>query len=171
MKDVPHDKDSWTTPEWLTKLLPVVDLDPCSNPRATVRAKATYSLESKNDGLSDPWPEGPGVRIFVNPPYSRGQVLRWAKRCTEFVQANPTAVVLALVKLDPTTEWWREFHRVPCVAYPFRQRVRFGGAQAGADFCSVLLVLTQDEKYVLPTKLQMKLSGRLEPFPWVSEEP
>ena len=44
------------------ELLPLVDLDPCSNPRSTVRARMTMSLEAGQDGLAAPWVGS----VFVN---------------------------------------------------------------------------------------------------------
>lgn len=163
--------DNWTTPEWLTRLLPVVDLDPCSNPHSTVRARQALSLENGDDGLLFAWaaPESGVASVFCNPPYSRGQVDRWARKVVDFIQVGPSRWAVALVKLDPTTAWWRTFHSVPCRAYPLAQRLRFGGAECGAPFTSCLLLLSRDEKVQLPMKLLKHTTGCLEPFPWGSE--
>ena len=155
--------DAWCTPRWLTDLIPTVDLDPCSNPNSTVRATRALSLENGDDGLANPWTE---ASVFCNPPYSRGQVIRWVRHGVQLVQANPHSWVLFLVKLDPTTGWWRQAHLVPCRAYPFRKRIRFAGAPATADFPSALLLMTQDTKHELPTKLKRALFGCLEAYPW-----
>src|SRR5271165_2082418 len=64
--------DSYCTPRKITDRLPARDLDPCSNPRSTVRAKRAYSLERKLDGLKLSWPG----EVFVNWPYS--DPLPWA---------------------------------------------------------------------------------------------
>jgi hypothetical protein len=162
--------DNWCTPEWLTNLLPEVDLDPCSNPNSTVRAKRALSLENGDDGLTDPWdaPESGVASVYINPPYSRGEVDKWARKAVHFIQAAPTSrALLALVKLDPTTDWWARFHGVPCRAYVFKDRIKFDGADTGAPFCSALLVLTGDDKFELPTKLKRHFAGCLTPYPWL----
>lgn len=168
---VPKSKDQYRTPRWLTELLPEVDLDPCSGPGSTVKAKRHISLESGLDGLADPWTAANSV--FCNPPYSRGQVIRWTGRCVELVQSNALSWALLLVKLDPTTAWWRLAHTVPCRAYPFRERIEFAAPEgvetSRNNFCSALLLMTKDDKVELPGKLKRHLVGCLEPFPWCSQ--
>lgn len=164
------DRNDWCTPRWLTALLPPVDLDPCSNHRSTVRATRTLSLEAGDDGLANPWV---ATSVFCNPPYARGQVIRWTRRCVELVQSNALSWALLLVKLDPTTAWWRLAHTVPCRAYPLRERVEFepppGVTSSRNNFCSVLLLMTQDDKVDLSSKLKRHLVGCLESYPWCSD--
>ena len=93
--------DSYCTPRWLTALLPVVDLDPASNPRSTVRARRTYSLEKKLDGLALPWTGS----VFLNFPYS--DPLPWVHKLAEEMAGGGCTEAIVLCKLDPTTEWWR----------------------------------------------------------------
>jgi hypothetical protein len=93
--------DSYCTPRWLTGLLPTVDLDPCSNPRSTVKARRTYSLEKRLDGLQMPWTGS----VFLNFPYSNP--LPWAQKLTVEREAGRCVEAIVLCKLDPSTEWWR----------------------------------------------------------------
>ncbi len=111
------DRDSWCTPKWLAELIGEVKLDPSSNYRSVIRAKWHCDLASGDDGL---WGEtGRGMfvceggsrvtsvgavdPVFINPPYSRGQVLRWVKhyRHTRFI---------FLLRWDPSTEWFAELY-------------------------------------------------------------
>lgn len=116
-------RDSACTPKWLADLIGRVDLDPCSNPRSHINAAQALSLERGDNGLVDvpgsqsDW--SPGcyymatltsgrlarakhyTRTFINPPYARGQVIRWVRhwRHTNFI---------FLLRWDPRTKWFRE---------------------------------------------------------------
>jgi hypothetical protein len=110
------DRDSWCTPRWLTDLLPRVDLDPCSNPRSTVHAEKTCSLEAGEDGLTTIW----WGSVFVNPPYS--DVLPWASKLCDAHGRNAAAF---LVNVDPSTAWWSVLtSRLDCALF-FRKRIQF----------------------------------------------
>jgi hypothetical protein len=111
----PSIRDSWATPQWLTRLLPVVDLDPCSNHRSTVRARKTYSLERDEDGLALPWF---GV-CYVNPPFS--DVMPWVERAE-----SPEVVACGfLVNVDSSTAWWRRLQKTRSLALMFHKRIQF----------------------------------------------
>jgi hypothetical protein len=94
--------DSYCTPPWLTQRLPMVDLDPCSNPRSTVRARRRYSLEMRLDGLKLPWVGS----VFLNWPYS--DPLPWAIKLREELASGRCTQAIVLCKHDSSTEWWRE---------------------------------------------------------------
>jgi hypothetical protein len=108
------DRDSWCTPAWLTALLSEVDLDPCGNPRSTVRAVRSYQLERGEDGLALPWVGS----CFVNPPY--GNPLPWAERAA--AHDGPIGV---LVNLDASTRWWRTLTAELDTALLFTRRIQF----------------------------------------------
>lgn len=94
------ERDGACTPEWLTDLIGHVDVDPCSNPRSTVRSAVRHCGGPDDDGLLAAPTYDSGTRTFVNPPYSRGQVLAWveAYRHTDFI---------FLLRWDPSTAWFR----------------------------------------------------------------
>lgn len=92
--------DSYCTPEWLTAILPMVDTDPCSNPRSTVRARRSYSLEKKLDGKILPW----NGSVFLNWPYS--DPMPWVEKMLNEMAAGRCTEVIILCKLDSSTEWW-----------------------------------------------------------------
>jgi hypothetical protein len=92
--------DSMVTPKWLADRLPLVDLDPASNPRSHIKARWTYSLEKKLDGLKLPWRGS----VFLNWPYSKPAP--WAlKLIHELVIGNCTGAIV-LPKSDHSTDWW-----------------------------------------------------------------
>lgn len=140
--------DSYCTPRWLTALLPPVDLDPCSNPRATVRARRTYSLEAKLDGLALPW----SGSVFLNWPYSAPGP--WATKLIEELTAGRCTEAIVLCKLDTSTAWWHTLtsHGQPEL-WMFAKRLLFdepsalvearvargGSAKSSTDFCSVVV--------------------------------
>lgn len=65
--------NEYITPEWVVKGLGIFELDPCSpiiKPRPT--ALQHYTIE--DNGLILPWGDN---RVFLNPPYSRGEVTPW----------------------------------------------------------------------------------------------
>lgn len=77
------------------------DFDPCSHPQALVPAKTR--IMPPGDGLSLPWPDrGAG---WLNPPYSNSRP--WLERASLWSALPGFRVVFALLKLDPTTRWWR----------------------------------------------------------------
>jgi hypothetical protein len=115
--DADPDRDCWCTPKWLTDLLPLVDLDPCSNPRSTVISKVNYSREANQDGLALPW----SGSVFCNPPYS--DVWPWSmKALSEHLAITGIGW---LVNADPSTAWWRSITRRCNHVLLFHKRVQF----------------------------------------------
>jgi len=110
------DRNDWCTPEWLTMLLPHVDLDPCSNAYSTVRALRTYRLDRGEDGLRDRW----AGSVFVNPPYD--DILPWVRKRIDSPDVTGCAF---LVNVDPSTRWWRELTIFLPVALMFHRRIQF----------------------------------------------
>lgn len=123
-------RGTWCTPAWLCELLGKFDLDPCSNPRSHVRATAHLALEDGDDGLAAASRVAPGLRVFVNPPYESGAVMRWieAYRHTRFC---------FLLRFDPSTDWFVELYRsTSLVCIPRRRRINFEpppGVQASSQ--------------------------------------
>ena len=125
---VRESRDSWCTPKWLADIINLWEpwLDPCSNLRSHIEAawRCTLSHFGSN-GLAIL--AGPGVfngalpvegedawsdctisgvakeadRVFINPPYAHGQVLRWVRHYihTDFVY---------LLRWDTSTAWFAE---------------------------------------------------------------
>ncbi len=113
------DRDTWCTPEWIAAAIGKWDLDPCSNSRSHVIASRRFALEDGDDGLVRSVDFDVGTRVFVNPPYSLGQVIRW-------IAAYGHMRFCFLVRFDPSTEWFGELYaksRLVCV--PRGRRVNF----------------------------------------------
>ena len=112
-------RDSWCTPRWLAIALGKFDLDPCSNMFSWVDSPRFLTPDVGDNGL--PPDTEPGAylwqppdqldptlhrvsqmdRVFINPPYSRGQVLRWVRH---WASSNFTF----LLRWDPSTRWYTE---------------------------------------------------------------
>lgn len=107
--------DAACTPKWLCEMLPMVDTDPCSNPRSHVRAYRTFSLEKGLDGLKLPWWRGrewwkdegkeESGSIYENFTYSTP--MPWCEKTIEEIRLGHCHEVIVLCKLDPSTRWWK----------------------------------------------------------------
>lgn len=111
------DRDAYCTPAEITVLLPEVDLDPCSNPRSTVRARQTYSLEANQDGLALPWL---GL-VYCNPPYSAP--LPWAQKLA--AEWSSLAGAGFLVNADHSPKWWHVLKQALPIRLDFDERIEF----------------------------------------------
>lgn len=96
------DRDTWTTPRWFTRRLGRVWLDPCSNAFSKVDAERTFRLDRGQDGLelAKHVPRNPPGIVFINPPYSRGMVIK-------FVSAYAATRFCFLLRFDPSTDWFK----------------------------------------------------------------
>jgi hypothetical protein len=140
--------DHWNTPAWLAKTLGRfqggISLDPCSNATSLVSARFVAHGGDGLDGLTLDWVDlGRNGLIYINPPYS--DVGPWAEK---FSQLPAESAAAMLVKLDPTTRWWKTAMYRSAGFFTFRERLRFGRPgldkkQPGANFASALIVNQQ----------------------------
>lgn len=109
-------RDSWCTPQWLAEALGGFDLDPCSNEHSHIWADRKGGLVYGLDGLRFNPPST--ERVFINPPYSRGQVARWVAhyKHTDFC---------FLLRWDPSTAWFRELMDVTNYVWFASRRINF----------------------------------------------
>lgn len=98
------------------------DFDPCP-------------IGGNQDGLSTLFTSWVGKRVFCNPPYGRG-VGKWIERGLE----ADCAVFLLPARTD--TQWFHDLVLPNAREVRFiRGRLRFGGAETGAPFPSMIIVL------------------------------
>jgi hypothetical protein len=123
-------RDGACTPKWLAELIGPVKLDPATNDRSHVEAQYKCSLEYGGNGLAGtagrwgyegdaPFYAGPSWTVFCNPPYARGQVIRWVRhyKHTRFI---------FLLRWDPSTKWFAELiQETDWVWFPAGQRIEF----------------------------------------------
>ena len=152
------DGDSWCTDG------PIVDiahrfwpegisLDPCSNQQALalgfVRARVAWTIV--DDCMSFPsWDVERLTTCWWQPPYSRagapltmGLVERWDR--------GQMHEVLALVKLDTSTERWQALERRASSLVLFHDRLAHlanGVRHDTSNFCSAMLLLTRSDPKV-----------------------
>lgn len=113
------DRNTWCTPKKWADAIGPVDLDPCSNERSHIQAKATFVLERGENGLALA-PEVPDDQLeFINCPYGRGLVIQW-------VRAYGQKRFIFLLKFDPSTKWFAELiARTTVVMFPKDERMEF----------------------------------------------
>lgn len=111
------DRDSYCTPDDVTAALPDVDLDPCSNPRSSVRAATTFSLEAGQDGLALPW----FGMVYVNFPFS--DPLPWAEKIAE-EHPNLTGIGV-MCNADHSPAWWHVLAEMLPLRLDFDERLQF----------------------------------------------
>lgn len=105
------DRDAWCTALRMARAIGPVDYDPCSNERSNILATHAYMLSRGQDALvmakyiSRRW------LGFINPPYSRGMVMR-------FVLAFVHHRFIFLLRFDPSTEWF-------ALLYEMTERIAF----------------------------------------------
>lgn len=118
------------TPEWildLVRMLGPIELDPCSNPWSKVDAKRSFDIDRGEDGLALPWGQG---LVFVNPPYGRGHMDKWASKIKE--EGMDGTEIVALVKGDFSTEWWKILRECADAICYLNQRVSYDGGKFGS---------------------------------------
>lgn len=114
----------------LVRMVSPIALDPCSNPWSQVGALLAFDEDS--DGLAQPWAEltaGKG-QAYVNPPYGRGHMEKWAGKIA--VEAQRGCEITALVKGDFSTGWWDTLRRYAAGICYLEGRPAFEGGESGS---------------------------------------
>lgn len=131
--------DEWATPPALFQRVNrvwLLTVDACATAE---NAKLPRYWTPEQDGLAQSWA---GERVWLNPPYSRGQLVRWlAKACEETRDPESGCLVVALLPVATSTVWWREYvaARAAVITY-LPKRVRFVGASGSPRFDSAVVV-------------------------------
>lgn len=138
----------WATPQWLFDALDRrfnFTLDPCCAP-ATAKCQRYFTKD--HDGLAHSWA---GERVFMNPPYGRGDdgIAPWVRKARE--EAAAGALVVGLIPARVDTVWWQESVHGHADVRFLRGRVQFvpppgyvppkgQKGQSGAGFPSAVAV-------------------------------
>ena len=96
------DSDEFYTPRWLVQALPPIDLDPCSPPHRPIPARDHVVGAEGGDGLAATWR---GL-VFMNPPYSRGNLPLWTARAATAVRDGEAQAVIGLIPARPESAYW-----------------------------------------------------------------
>lgn len=131
--------DEWRTPDRLfnacTDHYGPFALDAAA---AKWNARCSKYFTKRESGLRRPW----RGRTWCNPPYSRGNLLRWVGYARDQVVTNQTGLVCMLVPAYTSERWW-QLHVMPPfgIHRPLRaEMLRRPGIGAGwrtwwASFC------------------------------------
>jgi len=106
---------------------------------------ASY-LTEEDDALQLSWREL-AERVWINPPYSRGNLPAFLEKAVKEAQHGCT--VVALVPADTSTKWWHEFAMQAAEIRFLRPRVRHrlnGKAQGSPKFGSAVLVFSEERR-------------------------
>lgn len=134
-----ENKDLWETPDHIFR--PLNDsfhftLDPCCNDENN---KCVLYFTKKENGLLQSWE---GHTVFVNPPYSRGNIDQWVEKCS---QESLTADVVALLPVSTSADWFQGFVLGNTI-YWVDKRIRFVGAKYTAPFSSMIVHFNGENK-------------------------
>lgn len=128
-------KDKWETP---TKIFEQISkqynftLDPCCEKHT---AKCPKFYTEQENGLLQNWN---GETVFVNPPYSRGNIDLWMKKCYE--ESLKGITIVALIPVSTSAKWWHKYVWNKADIQFFKGRIRFVGAPFTAPFSSCLAI-------------------------------
>ena len=148
--------DEWRTPQWLfSRLTDWFRLDYDAAATGANALCVAYSDRrgtwgrnpvtgyyperlSDDDGLTQSWA---GRRVFLNPPYSRGSMMRWMAKA--WSEREAAQIIVALVKHDPTTKWWQRYiglNGEHAIVLPVPVRLKHSDAAAGAPWPSAIII-------------------------------
>jgi phage N-6-adenine-methyltransferase len=136
-------KDLWATPSVVYDPLNKefqFTLDPCCVHNTAKCNKYYTPLE---DGLKQDWG---GEVVFCNPPYSRGNIDKWAKKCYE-ESRKPNTIVVALFPVSTSAEWFHKWVWQKAELRFIRRRIRFVGAPFTAPFSSVIAIYSNNNPH------------------------
>lgn len=129
-------KDLWETPDYIYNQLNAefgFTLDPCCTQDT---AKCGKFFIPDDDGLMQDWA---GHVAFVNPPYSRGNIDKWVKKCYE-ESLKPRTLVVALLPVSTSSAWFHDWVWKKAELRFIKGRIRFKGAPFTAPFSSVIAI-------------------------------
>ena len=117
--------DRWATPPDVYAALNAefdFNFDPCP-------------LDGDKDGLSTLFTEWKGKRVFCNPPYDRGSMMKWLERGLE------AEIAVFLIPARTDTKWFHDLVLPNAREIRFlKGRLKFGGATFNAPFPSMIVV-------------------------------
>jgi hypothetical protein len=147
-------KDSWCTPPEIVdiahRMWPEgIGLDPCSNRHALALGfvRAAVAWTKSDDCRRQPtWNvTPPRTTCWLQPPYSREGspiVDNWARRW----DAGELWETIALVRVDSSTEWWKQICSRATSLVHFTDRLAHyeaGQRREGSNFCSAMFLMTR----------------------------
>ena len=130
--------DERTTPlEFFNKLNSVFhfELDAAAT-HANTLCEKYYTIET--DGLASPWAKS----TFCNPPYSRGEIIKWIKKAyNEKIERGCFSVLL--LPGDMSTKWFTLARGLADILYSIEGRLKFNGNKDLAKFGTIIAIFGQ----------------------------
>lgn len=141
LADEHGNKDLWETPDHIYNILDIAHgftLDPCCTIE-TAKCRTYYTpLEN---GLIQDWA---GYSVFVNPPYSRGNIDKWVEKCfNESAGAN----VVALLPVSTSSNWFQRYVLGNTIEW-VDKRIKFKGAKYTAPFSSMIVTFNKEDRNI-----------------------
>ncbi len=100
------DNEHYTPKDFLDKVRlfygGAIDLDPCSNSKENPHTEALNNYTIEDDGLTKDW----FGRVFVNPPYSRGNLKFFVQKAIQQYDTFSDIEILLLVPYRTDTKWY-----------------------------------------------------------------
>lgn len=121
--DYKTSKDEWCTPQWLFDLLDRdfhFDFDGACTRQNCLCDHGAFVGEFDSLSWTPTW-----TRVFLNPPYSAGNIDRFMAKALE--ESEKGAVVVCLVPCATDTAWWHNYVMRAQEIRFIRGRVRFVG--------------------------------------------
>ena len=99
--------DEWYTPaefvERVRRVLGEIDLDPASNAQAQQIVGAKQYFTKINDALAQDW----RGRVWLNPPYSRGLLVRFVNKMGREIEAGNVSAAIMLLNNFTDADWFQ----------------------------------------------------------------
>lgn len=118
-------------------------LPPMLDPGTPTNSKCSIYFTPSTDGLSQNW----FGRVFMNPPYTKGQIKVWIKKLVSEIESGRVDLGVALVAARTDTNW---FHFASCYACEIlflHGRLTFEGSMNPAPFPSAILVFDKSKSH------------------------
>jgi site-specific DNA-methyltransferase (adenine-specific) len=124
--------DERATPDNLFKPLDTLfeyTLDPAATKENT-KCKKFFTIE--DNGLKQSWY---GNRVFLNPPYSRGELIQWVYKCAN---ESENAFITAILPGDTSTKSAQIVWETANIVYFPKGRFKFNGMGTVAKFATMI---------------------------------
>jgi phage N-6-adenine-methyltransferase len=127
------DTDERTTPQdFFDKLDSIFHFD-CDAAATASNAKCSVYFDIASDGLTQDW--GQFNSIFVNPPYSRGQLIKWITKAASTAKRS-----VIILPCDLSTEAGQLVLKTATYLYFVAGRLKFNGNDNGAKSGTIIAV-------------------------------
>jgi len=144
--------DEWATPQWIFDLLNEIQeftLDPAATKE---NHKCPHYFTQEEDGLTKDWG---GHHVFINPPYSRGNLKRWIQKAYE-EGLKPNTSVVMLIPARTDTKYFHDYVLKAKEVCFVKGRITFVGAEHGAPFPSMMVVFDGEHTKPKFTSIDLK---------------